>query len=146
LPYCRYCLIDYPAEEMPSSRTCKKCREQQFKRGQLKARKRRQSRNSRERNPVLYYFHRKEIKHKPFPSDIAALEVILKRALGINRYASQFIHVDHIIPVIHPHVSGLTVSWNLQLLTREENSKKKNYCDLDLEASFLLLWAKSRGL
>ncbi len=146
MPYCRYCLIDYPSEEMPSPRTCKKCRDLQFKRGQLKAKKRRQSRRSRERNPVLYYFSRVGIKHKPFPGDIEALEAILKRAIGINRYANSFMHVDHIIPVQHPYVSGLTVSWNLQLITKLENVSKGNYCDLDLESSYLFLWLKNRGL
>lgn len=131
---------------MPSPRTCKGCRDLQFKRGQAKAKKRRSSRRSREKNPVLYYFYRSGIRHKPFPNDIAALEAILKRALAINRYAKRFVHVDHIIPVQHPHVSGLTVSWNLQVITEFENASKGNYCDLEEESTYLLRWAKDRGL
>ena len=34
--------------------------------------------------------------------------------------------VDHIIPITSPLVCGLHVSWNLQYLTRSENSKKGN--------------------
>ena len=34
--------------------------------------------------------------------------------------------VDHIIPITSPFVCGLHVSWNLQYLTRSENSKKGN--------------------
>jgi hypothetical protein len=42
--------------------------------------------------------------------------------------------VDHYIPIMGESVAGLHVSWNLQYLTRSENSKKGNRINL-LEAS-----------
>lgn len=34
--------------------------------------------------------------------------------------------LDHIVPLTHPYVCGLTVPWNLQVITRAQNAAKSN--------------------
>lgn len=146
MPYCRYCLNEHPAEEMPSPRTCKRCRDEQFHLGKAKAKIRNRARRTRIKNAVAYYFQRERIKHKPFPGDENKIQDILRQMIKANRYKRRLLSVDHIVPVSHPLVSGLTVSWNLQILLHVENMAKGNYCNLDLESIHLYNWCKERGL
>ena len=55
----------------------------------------------------------------PFWSDLDKIQEIYKNC-------PSDMTVDHIIPITSPIVCGLHVSWNLQYLTRSENSKKGN--------------------
>jgi hypothetical protein len=146
MPYCRYCLKDTPIEEMPSPRTCVRCRNEQLAYGAVKAKKQRKSRITRAKNAVAYYFLKKRIKHRPFPQDIVPIQVLLRQMISANRYKKNFLHVDHAIPVDHPLVCGLTVSWNLQILLRHENIRKANTCDFEFQEAWLMRWAKERGL
>ncbi len=34
--------------------------------------------------------------------------------------------LDHEVPLCHPYVSGLTVPWNLRIITRKQNAAKSN--------------------
>lgn len=64
---------------------------------------------------------RKRVKQAtPSWLDIAALLPIYKEAQKLG------MEVDHIVPINHPHVCGLHVPWNLQLLSHEDNLAKGN--------------------
>lgn len=48
----------------------------------------------------------------------------LEKSDGIKR------HVDHIVPLVHPLVSGLHCEFNLRILTAAENMAKKNHFEI----------------
>lgn len=146
MPYCRYCLIDHRAEDMPSPRTCIKCREEQIKLGSIKVKKKRKARATRARNAVNYYFAKKRIQHKPYILDIPVIQDLLRQMIKVNGYKSRLVSVDHIIPITHSHVCGLTNRHNLLLVMHFENSAKGNKVDLDAESAYLLKWLQDRGL
>lgn len=60
------------------------------------------------------------LKAKPKWVNEVALREIYKQA------KEQGLTVDHIVPLTHEKVCGLHVPWNLQLLSREENTRKYN--------------------
>lgn len=39
--------------------------------------------------------------------------------------------VDHIVPINHPYVCGLTVPWNLRVITWRQNASKSGYWNPD---------------
>lgn len=53
---------------------------------------------------------------------------IYKDSLKLKSYGFD-VQVDHIIPINHDIVCGLHVSWNLQILTKDDNIKKSNKFD-----------------
>lgn len=53
--------------------------------------------------------------------------------------AEQGMTVDHIYPLQHPRMCGLHVPWNLQLLSLEENSRKKNQLPDDVRYKRVLM-------
>lgn len=65
---------------------------------------------------------RRAIKVQAMPkwADTVAINEIYKKASVLG------MHVDHIVPLIHPKVCGLHVENNLQLLTPFQNFQKNN--------------------
>lgn len=60
--------------------------------------------------------------------EIYRLRDALTAATGIEHV------VDHDVPLNHPRVHGLTVPWNLRVMTRAQNAAKSNYwCPEQLE-------------
>ena len=93
----------------------------------------------RKRNPayrVTSYIRRMQPQRIPAWVDMEAVNAIYAAALA------QGLVVDHIIPMRSDKVSGLHVHYNLQLLTKSENSRKSNKFDPDIHHKQLTEIAK----
>ncbi len=127
-------------------KTCKECHALHLRQGARRAKKRKANRRAFIKKAHVYYFKRERIKHPPFPGDEDAINALLVQMLKGNKLRNRLLAVDHIVPVEHPEVSGLSVSWNMQVLLSSENAAKGNRVDLEAEALRLLQWAKDRDL
>lgn len=60
------------------------------------------------------------------------MEDIFKARKEISKLTGIEHHADHIVPIVNKLVCGLHVPWNLRIIPREENLKKKNKLDTNL--------------
>lgn len=80
----------------------------------------------------------------PFWASRAELRRIDEEAKRLTRSTGVPHEVDHIVPVNHPHVCGLTVPWNLQILTQRENgSKGSTWSDDETNSEQLTLFERN---
>lgn len=82
------------------------------------------------RSRSLFYVHARRKSQPKWTMEFKAewnvlnnSRIELENTTGIKH------NIDHIIPVIHPDVCGLSVPWNYQILTQEENVRKSNQFD-----------------
>ena len=58
--------------------------------------------------------------------DSSAIYKVYLACKEVNKKTGVEHHVDHIIPIRHPLVCGLHVSWNLQIIPKKDNMEKTN--------------------
>lgn len=63
----------------------------------------------------------------PFWVDYQAIKELKRRADDMTRLTGVKHVLDHIIPVNHPRVCGLSVPSNLQVITEKANGRKSNH-------------------
>lgn len=67
----------------------------------------------------------------PLWAHINDFRSLQEQAVWLTEMTGELHVLDHIIPVNHPHVCGLTVPWNLQVLHWRVNSAKSNHWNPD---------------
>lgn len=121
---CNKCMLTKPLAEFHANKRskygvradCKQCHAVIVKDVQAR-------RYQRERDTVLAYnkARRSHIgTHTPQWGEMDKMRVVYRKAQELG------MQVDHVVPLRHKLVCGLHCWWNLQLLTRSENSRKKN--------------------
>lgn len=71
---------------------------------------------------------RRAQKKKAMPpwADRRAIADVYQDAKELSVATDMIWHVDHIIPLKHPHVCGLHIAANLQIMPADENQRKSN--------------------
>jgi hypothetical protein len=94
------------------------------------------SNNWKKKNkPRVYnYIKQREMKIKGCSLKLSKesnneIKSFYKECQSLNANSNKKYQVDHIIPITSDIICGLHVPWNLQILTKSENSSKKNKFD-----------------
>ena len=58
--------------------------------------------------------------------DTEDIRKIYEKKIELEEQTGVILNVDHIYPLIHEKLCGLTVPWNLQITTQEFNLSKQN--------------------
>jgi hypothetical protein len=75
--------------------------------------------------------------------DLAELREIERRAQRISRLTGIKHVADHIVPLTHPRVCGLSVPWNFQVVPHAVNAAKSNHWCPEQTSIFDCLHAES---
>lgn len=78
------------------------------------------------KNHIRYQYIRKCILSFPPWVNRRELQVLWERCRWLEAQTGIRHVIDHIIPINHPYVSGLSVPWNMQVLTFAQNAAKSN--------------------
>lgn len=74
------------------------------------------------------------LRSTPAWVDVAALKAIQYRARCLTEMTGVPHEIDHIVPLTHSRVCGLTVPWNLEIKTAKANNAKGNaWCPEQME-------------
>lgn len=120
----------HPDKRHEAHGLCKLCvakRERELKPELNRARQRRYEASHREKRN-FYDSKRRAAKHLAMPiwADKHAIATKYAEAKQMSQLCGQIYCVDHIVPLRSAVVCGLHVPWNLQVISKVENTKKGN--------------------
>lgn len=94
-----------------------------------KLKRRRPRRSGAEKAASQKAYRDAKARATPWWADLEAIERIYEQCRALTKKTRRKHEVDHIVPIRGKNVSGLHVSWNLQILTKKANRSKSNKHD-----------------
>lgn len=82
------------------------------------------------RHPRASYIIAAALSCPPW-ADRKAFRRLIDKRNAMTKETGQEHVIDHIVPLNHPRVCGLSVPWNLQVIPRACNGAKNNYFEPD---------------